>query len=214
MTYIDLLAKLGPWFERGRAAAGRRPDGTPVVPCRAGCTACCRGPFDISPADAAVVAEGLAGLDGATRAALRERAAAQLARYRALAPGWRPPFDVGGLPEADFDGLVLALEADPCPALGADGGCTVYSHRPATCRMLGLGMVSEELGMLENTCPIQAEHPEYAALAPTPFDLLGFERASERAEEAAAAAGWATTTVAAVLAGFGRWAAADGPEGR
>ena len=203
MSYLSLLESLGPWFEAGRSAAGYHPDGSPVVPCRTGCTACCHGPFDISPADARLLAEGLAELPAPTRAALAERAAAQLARYRELEPRWSPPYDVDELTEDTFDALVTALADAPCPALEADGRCAVYTHRPATCRMLGLGMESADLGVLENACPIQGDHPEYAALPPTPFDLLHFEAASERAEEQAASHGWVTTTVAAVLACMG-----------
>lgn len=51
MTYRALLPILDRWFMTGSAHAGPG-----VVPCRAGCTACCLGPFDISPADARLVA--------------------------------------------------------------------------------------------------------------------------------------------------------------
>jgi Fe-S-cluster containining protein len=199
MTYRALLETLDQWFERGCRAAGRGAEGGPVVPCRSGCSACCHGVFDLSPADAALVAEGVLALAPAAREALAARAHAQLLRYAEHLPDWRSPWDVETLDEDTFDRLAGALAHDPCPALDSAGGCVVYTHRPATCRMLGLGMVSPELGELPNECPIQAEHPEYAALPPTPFDLLAFERASVALETDAAAAGRHSTTVAAAV---------------
>ncbi len=195
-SYGTLLSSLDRWFARGVAAAGPG-----VVPCRTGCTACCHGPFDISPADAALVAEGLALLPEALRVGIAGRAAVQLARYRELIEGWGPPWDVDGVSEDAFDALAELLHDVPCPALGEEGGCLIYAHRPATCRMTGLGMLSRGGDVLENVCPIQGEFPEYAALAPTPCDLHRFEVMAEEADLLASEAGWVTTTVAGVVGG-------------
>ena len=35
------------------------------------------------------------------------------------------------------------------PALAPDGGCEVHEHRPATCRMTGLGLLDREGEVLE-----------------------------------------------------------------
>lgn len=191
--YRALLPVLDQWFARGVAAAG--PD---VVPCRSGCTACCHGPFDISPADAALVAEGLAALPDAVRTGVRERAEAQVARYRELIEGWGPPWDVDGVDEGSFDALCEALRTLPCPALGPEGGCLIYAHRPATCRMTGLAMLTRDDEVLENVCPIQGEFPSYAALPPVPFDLRRFEEMVEEFDLTASEAGWVATTVAGV----------------
>lgn len=191
--YRTLLQSLDRWFARGVAAAGPG-----LVPCRTGCTACCHGPFDISPADAALVAEGLAALPDDVRAGVATRADAQLARYLELVEGWGPPWDVDALSEEAFDALAEALQDLPCPALGEEGGCLIYDSRPATCRMTGLAMVSRSGDVLENVCPIQGDFPEYAALGPTPFDLHRFEGMAEEADLLASEAGWVTTTVAGV----------------
>ncbi len=53
--------------------------------------------------------------------------------------------------------------------------------------------------MLDNVCPIQDGFPAYAALAPTPFDLLRFEDAAEREDQLASDAGWVATTVAGAV---------------
>lgn len=194
MTYRALLETLDAWFARGRDAAG---DG--VIPCGRGCSACCHGVFDISPADAALVAQGVAELPEAERAALRERAAAQLTRYAEALPEWGAPWDVDSVDEAAFDTLCEQLSDAPCPALQADGGCTIYAHRPATCRMTGLAMDAGVAGRLDNECPIQSDFPAYAALTPTPFDLMGFEGAAHVHDTAAAARGFQGTTVASAV---------------
>jgi len=195
MSCRALHETLDAWFARGLAAAGPG-----VVPCRRGCSACCHGPFDISPADAALVAEGVAALPEAERAAVRARAAAAVRRCEELEPGWRAPWDVDALGEQAFDALGDRLAGEPCPALGADGGCLIHAHRPATCRLTGLSLSTPEGDVLENHCPIQARFPRYAELPPTPFDLQGFEAGAEREDGLAAARGHVTTTVAGAIA--------------
>jgi Fe-S-cluster containining protein len=193
-TYRALLATLDAWFARGRERAGPG-----VVPCERTCTACCHGPFDISPADAALVAEGVAALPAEDAEALRGRAEEQLGRCAERLPTWGPPWDVEALDEQTFDGLTEQLAQDPCPALEADGGCAVYDTRPATCRMTGLSMDAGAAGRLDNECPIQERFPGYAGLAPEPFALMAFEEQAARHDEEAHARGHRTTTVAGAL---------------
>ncbi len=221
-TYRELLETLDEWFDRGRAAAGAG-----VVPCRSSCSACCHGVFDISAADAQLVAEGLAQLSDADAAGLRSRATDQLQRCAELLqhgpddpgphrgappaggephnedpPAWGPPWDVDALSEEVFDALTEKLARSPCPALTADGGCAVYTHRPATCRMTGLAMDAGRAGRLDNECPIQFDFPRYVDLAPVAFDLITFEQAAARHDALSAAQGAVTTTVAgAILTG-------------
>ena len=192
--YTNLLAELDAWFSFGIAAAGPG-----VVPCSAGCTACCHGPFDISPADAALVAEGVRLLPPEQREAMLIAARAQVARYAEVMPGWERPWNVTALGEEQFDVVSEALAELPCPALSESGACRIYSHRPATCRLMGLALVTTEGELLENACPIQADFPGYEALPPTPFDLLRFEYEAEEVDEAVMADGWYVTTVAGVI---------------
>jgi Fe-S-cluster containining protein len=199
MSYRALLARLDAWFARGAAAAGPG-----VVPCCRGCSACCHGPFDISPADAALVAEGVAVLPEGERVALQARAAEQLQLMAERVPGWGAPWDVGALPEPVFDALTEHFAQQPCPALGPAGACRIYAHRPATCRMLGLALATREGEVLENCCPIQAGFPAYAALAPVPFDLQDFESEAERYDRLAAELGGVSTTVAGAIAATSR----------
>jgi len=197
VTYRELLATVDAWFARGTAAAGPG-----VVPCARGCNACCHGPFDVSPADAALIAEGVAALPEPQRAALRARAEKQLSRYSQLLPNWKAPFEVDALDEQAFDALTEKLAREPCPALADDGACVLHAHRPATCRLTGLSLRSRDGDVLENFCPIQSEFPAYAALAPTPFDLQAFEEQAASFDAEAVAAGHASTTVAGAIALF------------
>lgn len=196
------LERLDRWFADTMA---RRPG---LIPCRAGCSACCHGPFDISAADTLLLREGLVTLDPDVRNGARERGERLLERMRAVAPSWGPPWDVGSLGDSAFDRVVEALADEPCPLLDAEGRCLVYAHRPLVCRMIGLPMLTPGGEILENACPIQDQFPAYAALDPVPFDLEALEAAETIALAAAARALWGSaearareTTIAAVAAG-------------
>ena len=194
MTYHRLLGDLDDWFARGVADAGPG-----VVLCRRGCTACCHGPFDISPADAELAAIAVERLDGASRSAVRSRAAAQRSRYAELAPRWSAPWDVDAIGDDSFDQISDALADEPCPALNDQGECRIYDARPATCRMTGLGMETKPGDVLENVCPILDTSVAYAALNPTLFDLSCFEDRAEHWDEVAMTSGWVRTTVAGAI---------------
>jgi hypothetical protein len=92
-----------------------------------------------------------------------------------LAPGFAAPWDVAALGDDIFDELVDALEDDSCPALDDEGRCRIYHSRPMICRLMGLGLLTPGGPVLENSCPIQDDFPEYAALPPQPFDLNAWE---------------------------------------
>jgi Fe-S-cluster containining protein len=163
--YQQLLDRLDRWFAETRQ---RHPG---VIPCRAGCTACCHGPFDISVADLRLLQAGLAQLDPIVRDQVRARGQALLDRMRVLEPDWDAPYDVRAMDEERFDRLTEALADVPCPLLDDAGACLVYAHRPMVCRLIGLPMMTAEGELLENACPIQEEFPAYASLDPQLFDL-------------------------------------------
>lgn len=164
-AYQQLLERLDRWF----AETSQRHPG--VIPCRAGCTACCHGPFDISLADVRLLEAGLANLPTAERALVRDRAQALLDRIREIEPGWAAPYDVRVLEEDRFDAITIAFADVPCPLLDDAGACRAYAHRPLVCRLIGLPMMTAEGELLENACPIQEQFPAYASLDPQLFDL-------------------------------------------
>ncbi|MEO6068854.1 MAG: YkgJ family cysteine cluster protein [Gemmatimonadota bacterium] len=192
--YQTLLQRLDAWFAEAMVKHGS------VIPCRAGCTACCHGPFDISPADAELLREGITLLEPKDRAEVRVRGELLLTRMQELAPGWGPPWDVSALGEEGFDQVAEALAEEPCPLLGDDGKCRVYQHRPLVCRLIGVPMLTDLGDTLENACPIQDQFPGYPELAGVPFDYADFA-----AEEVAILAPMEgpETTIAAIAAEAG-----------
>ena len=178
--YLPLLEQLDQW----QATAHPRHPG--VIPCRSGCTACCLGPFDISVADAALVAGAVRQLEPGIRAGVLARSEAQLERMKRLEPSWGAPYDIAAIGDARFDRLTDDLADLPCPALDDQGACTIYRDRPFVCRVMGLGMVVESGDVIENACPIQDQFPDYAALPPEPFRLEPFEAGEDDAKIAAA----------------------------
>lgn len=195
MTYRHLLGELDAWFARGVASADPG-----VVLCRRGCSACCRGPFDISPADAELVAAAVHRLDPAVRVAVQLRAQHQVGEYAEIDPPWMEPWQIDNEGEHRFDWLSEQLANAPCPALDVDGTCIIYNDRPANCRMIGLSMVTPDNGILENACPILLTSRAYAELDPTLFDLEAFELAAEGFDAGAISRGWVSTTVAGAIA--------------
>jgi Fe-S-cluster containining protein len=193
VTYSALLATIDRWFADGVERAGPG-----VVLCRRGCSACCHGPFDISPADAELVANAVRGLEPRLQRELQRRAGEHVAHYRARVD-WDAPWDVDALGDEAFDALAEDLEPLPCPALGDDGACRIYDGRPATCRMIGLPIVAASGDVIPNPCPIINTSPRYAALEPVPFDLEAFETAADRCDAEASSRGWVSTTVAGAI---------------
>lgn len=200
-AYRALLERLDRWFADARAS---RPG---VVPCTGGCSACCHGPFDISVADAELVAAAVRALPDAERAEARAAAGALLARLEERMPGWQAPHDIADAGEKAFDAAGEALAAEPCPLLGPGGACRIYADRPLVCRMIGLSMLTPSGRVIENACPIQDRFPEYAALPPLLFDLEGLEEEEHASLDGAARRlfgdparrGYETTIAAAVV---------------
>jgi len=133
-------------------------------------------------------------------------------------PEWAPPYAVADLGEERFDAMIERFADQPCPLLDESGRCRVYQHRPLVCRLIGLSMITPTDRLIENACPIQAEFPAYAALAPQPFDLEALELEEIECQRAAARrlfgdAGWEayeTTIAAAITEGEERKAKGEG----
>lgn len=108
--------------------------------CKPGCHQCCTGVFRISQLDAARLRSGREALQ--TRAPeaaqqLDDRIHASQRRLGILFPGSRETgvLDAGLEAEADFEDFA---NNETCPVLDpASGTCTLYAHRPMTCRTFG-----------------------------------------------------------------------------
>jgi Fe-S-cluster containining protein len=139
------------WFARAHAAL------LEALPCRRGCSACCHGPFAITVLDVLELRRGLASLDPSVRRGLDERARAQVAAFDAADSRLRESPFLDGWNDADQDALAERFTELPCPALGADGSCLVYAHRPVTCRTMGIP--TETGGTVEGACAVQTAVP-------------------------------------------------------
>lgn len=167
--YRELLERFDAWFVRTR-------EGNPgIIPCRAGCSDCCLGPFDISVADLLLLREGWNQLSPADRHDVRDRAEQQVARMKALEEDWDMRLGIEGLGEDSFDRLSETLRTEPCPMLDQAGRCRVYAHRPLVCRVMGLGIRTPHGREIENACPIIDRFPLYLALPTQELDLEDLE---------------------------------------
>ena len=131
-AYRKLLAEIDGWFAGCLAAA---PPG--AIACRAGCSACCRGLFDITLLDAFLLKEAFDRLPADLRQPALAKAETRLAELRRRWPHFTAPYLLNGLPDAEWTEMPEEDET-PCPLLGDDGRCLVYAARPLTCRLHGL----------------------------------------------------------------------------
>lgn len=200
--YLPLLTELDRW----QAQAAKDHPG--VIPCRAGCTACCHGPFDISIADVALLVDAVSRLPEPAREDVLVRARTHADAVLALAPEWSAPYDIRAIGDDRFDRLSDALATLPCPLLDQEGRCTIYDARPAVCRLMGLALINEHDDVIDNSCPIQDDFPTYRDLAPQFFALDAWEDSEASCRAAAAvqltadaeAAGYETTIAMALMA--------------
>jgi Fe-S-cluster containining protein len=100
---------------------------------------------------------GLRTIPSEQRQAIEERAALQARMIQVSAPqlACRPFID--HWPDRDTDVLVERFRELPCPALEADGSCSLYAFRPLACRSMGIPVESD--GMVQGACAIQTSVP-------------------------------------------------------
>lgn len=133
--YRGLLTDVDQWFGRSIIQSGER------IRCAAGCAECCRGLFDITLLDAALLKQGFDRLDGETRERVLVQCRERLVGLRRLWPAFDLPYILNDHPEEEWKLLMLEDDETPCPLLGPDGRCLVYDYRPMTCRLHGLPLV-------------------------------------------------------------------------
>lgn len=129
--YRRLLRGIDGWFAHCIEQSGDQ------IVCRQGCSACCRGLFEISLLDASLLQAGFAELTEPVKARVLTRARRRVADLQQRWPKFQPPYILNRLPDDDWQEMPED-DMTPCPLLGADGGCLVYESRPLTCRLHGL----------------------------------------------------------------------------
>jgi len=156
-------------------AEAKRRSGDWLV-CRAGCTQCCIGVFEINQLDARRLRRGLAGLSqrAPRRAeAIVKRAREAVARLSSTFPGNAA---TGVLDESleVSERFAEFANDEPCPVMDPETGrCELYESRPMTCRVFGPPVRSENgLGTCE-LCYHGASDAQIAAceMNPDPDDL-------------------------------------------
>ena len=135
IRYGLLLEEVDEWFAHVSGLAGVG------VSCSRGCSACCRGLFDITLLDACYLKKGFEKLDAFARKAALERAGERLHSLQSVWPEFTRPFILNVRPEDEWEGLMPEEDETPCVLLGPDGNCLVYDYRPMTCRLNGLPLV-------------------------------------------------------------------------
>jgi Fe-S-cluster containining protein len=112
-----------------------------AISCRSGCSACCRGLFDITLLDAAYLKSGFDKLSQGVREEVLAIAKGRAGGLQKFWPEFAEPYLLNYRPEEEWEELMPDDDETPCPLLGSDGRCLVYEHRPMTCRLHGLPLV-------------------------------------------------------------------------
>lgn len=134
-AYAELLSEVDAWFARSSLAAGDQ------IACRRGCSACCRGLFDITLLDARLLKQGFDKLEPFQKQQILEKAGRSLEWIRGIWPDFAHPYLLNSYPEEQWDLVMPDEDETPCPLLGEGGQCLVYECRPMTCRLNGIPMV-------------------------------------------------------------------------
>ncbi len=129
--YQAILQGIDRWFTDCMTQAGDQ------IACRQGCSACCRGLFEISLLDACLLQKGFALLDTNTQNQVLAKARERVNELQSNWPEFRHPYILNRLPHDDWQEMPEE-DQTPCPLLSEEGHCLVYAQRPMTCRLHGL----------------------------------------------------------------------------
>lgn len=131
IAYQQLLGEVDDWFMGCLRVGGES------LSCRAGCSACCRGLFDITLLDAWMMKGAFAALPAKSRQEVLQRCRPRLAELSQRWPALRHPYLLNALPEEEWSAMPEE-DQTPCPLLDGSGRCLIYQARPLTCRLHGL----------------------------------------------------------------------------
>jgi len=133
--YESLLGEVDSWFAR---CLSRHPD---LIACHQGCSACCRGLFDITLLDALCLKRGFDKLPIDVQQAVQVKAVAPLVELGQQWPEFARPWILNHIPEPTWDEMMPEEDERPCALLSDDGACLVYAQRPMTCRLNGIPLI-------------------------------------------------------------------------
>ena len=133
--YECLLGEVDGWFE---TCLSRHAG---MIACHRGCSACCRGLFDLTLLDALCLKRGFDRLPTSVQQAVQLKAVARLVGLTEQWPEFTRPWTLNHIPEQTWDEMMPEEDETPCPLLSADGTCLVYAQRPMTCRLNGIPLI-------------------------------------------------------------------------
>lgn len=145
--FFDITSLIQAEFDRNLDIYGDK------IQCRKGCSKCCSQIFNITQIDAWIIGEHVRSLPAEQREALQQKARKYLSHLPLKGKG--TGFSVGekehteglfaeGVISSDHPGSSShpSLEKEGsslyCPALGAEGECSIYEARPVICRRFGM----------------------------------------------------------------------------
>ena len=151
--YRELLGEVDGWFSNCLRAGGTS------LACRGGCSACCRGLFDITLLDAWLLKDGFAALPPEVRSRVLERCRLRLVELVSRWPTLQAPYLLNALPEEEWTDMP-ETDHEPCPLLDDNGFCLVYHSRPMVCRLHGLPNIDTSGEDFDGTvCSLHAGSP-------------------------------------------------------
>ncbi len=165
----ELLSQVDAWFSRCMEAYPEH------IACQSGCSACCRGTFDITLLDAYYLKRGFDALPVPIKDAVLVKCSERLALMREHWPEFDHPFVLNYRPEEDWELLMPDEDETPCVLLGDDGRCLVYENRPMTCRLHGIPLIDTEGEVMHDEwCTMNFSDVDPLALAglTAPFDAI------------------------------------------
>lgn len=142
--YKLILEEIDRWFKRCQQLY---PD---EIVCSTGCSECCRGLFDITILDAALLNVGFGGLTDDVRLRVRMQAEERLRAIQSSWPEFRQPFILNYRPEEEREMLLASDNETPCVLLDDSGRCLLYDYRPMTCRLHGLPLTDVSGKLMES----------------------------------------------------------------
>ena len=152
-AYRQLLDEVDTWFTTCLQAGGS------TLACRGGCSACCRGLFDITLLDAWLLKGAFVNLTVDTRTQILIRCQSRLSNLLGRWPDLDNPYFLNALPEEEWLSMPEA-DQTPCPLLDENGYCLVYTARPLTCRLHGLPNIDVSGEDFDGTvCTLHAGNP-------------------------------------------------------
>lgn len=136
-AYGELLREVDSWFSR---CLEQYPQ---YITCTSGCSACCRGLFDITLLDALYLHRGFQTLAADVQEKLQHSAEQRLHSLSLINPNFTAPWLLNGIAEEQWDELMPEDDDTPCLLLSPYGQCMVYQYRPMTCRLNGIPMIDD-----------------------------------------------------------------------